>query len=37
MQRVGYAAPNSLYPVNPTGCFTNLAPGPGIRLVLLPK
>ncbi|MBN2574045.1 MAG: hypothetical protein JXP73_05715 [Deltaproteobacteria bacterium] len=40
-QYPSYAGPQGLYPVDPTGCFTivdtDLAPGPGTRLVLLPK
>jgi len=36
-----YASPLGKYPVDPTGCFTiidtDLAPGPGTRLVLLPE
>jgi hypothetical protein len=33
--------PFDLYPVDPTGCFavfdTDLAPGPGTRLAILPQ
>jgi hypothetical protein len=36
-----FTPPYGLYPVDPTGCFTvvdtDLAPGPGTRLVLLPE
>jgi hypothetical protein len=36
-----YTPPFGLYPIDPTGCFTlvdtDLAPGPGTRLVLLPE
>jgi len=36
-----YAPPFGLYPIDPTGCFivvdTDLSPGPGTRLVLLPE
>ena len=36
-----YGDPPGRYPVDPTGCFTvvdtDLAPGPGTRLVLLPE
>ena len=36
-----YADPLGSYPMDPTGCFTvvdtDLAPGPGTRLVLLPE
>jgi hypothetical protein len=41
MVRSTTTAPAGTYPVDPTGCFTivdtDLAPGPGTRLVLLPK
>ena len=40
-QYPSYAQPEGLYPVDPSGCFTivdtDLAPGPGTRLVLLPR
>lgn len=41
MQDSPYAEPGRFYPVDPTGCFiivdTDLPPGPGTRLVLLPE
>jgi hypothetical protein len=41
LQRSPEAEPWSYYPVDPTGCFTivdtDLPPGPGTRLVLLPE
>jgi hypothetical protein len=41
MRPLPYGDPPGRYPVDPTGCFTvvdtDLAPGPGTRLVLLPE